>query len=406
MSGDAAPSSPPGSLGGASPTTQGEPKPPVPPRRTPPSTLLLPNPVAAVDKAPHSDSPTSSPKDLPLFGVEGPLSRPPRDAPTTHHHQHHPHHHHHYHNHHQQHHNNNHHHHQHYPMNNDDNYINTNIFGNNNSAYTTTTNNNSHNNKQRCEDSGSDSDTPPEVPPRSEASQHCSTTTTYSINGVAGGGFRGPVKPRIAGEYIYTKSEIPPPLAPRAPSSSARWSPMGGPGMVSSAGMTSVHNLMYRSLPPPPPSPGPTTPTHTHTHHHHPYHNARVSSPTHTPLHSPLPPPPSVPLPPTPTSPAPTTPTTQAPPVPVGPAPHAHTTSAATLPPTPTSRSSAHRRTPSSGSGESVGSPPMSASWAPSPLREEARTHTRCSLEDLRHSELKKKQVRLCVCGWVGDANL
>ncbi|MPC08634.1 hypothetical protein E2C01_001223 [Portunus trituberculatus] len=247
------------------------------------------------------------------------------------------------------------------------------------------------------------------VPPRSEASQglNTTTTTTTSINGVAG---NRTTKPLLGGEYIYTKSELPPPLAPRAPSNSARWSPVGGPGMVCSGGMTSVHNIMYRSLPPPPPSPGPTTPTHTHTHHHHPHHHARVSSPTHTAHHAPLPAPPCVPLPPTPTSPppltpttpTPVTPTTQAPPIPTGPAPYAHTSSSATLPPTPTTRSSTHRRTPSSGSGASVGSPSMSASmsasWAPGLVREDSRTHTRCSLEDLRHSELKKQQVRQPVC--------
>ncbi|XP_050738373.1 pleckstrin homology-like domain family B member 1 isoform X4 [Eriocheir sinensis] len=365
--GDAAPS-PASSVGGSAPTTPGEPKPPVPPRRTPPSTLRLPTtPPATEDKVLLREPLTSTPTDLPLPGE---FSRPARDGPKTHHHHQHHHPHHHYHNHHNHNHQHQHHHH---PTNFDDNYINSNSIS---STIGILTNNNNSNNKHKKpgEDSDSDSDTPPEVPPRSEASQ--GRTTNTSVNGVAGG--RAPTKPRFTGEYIFTNSDLPPPLAPRAPSSAARWSPVGGPGVVCSAGMTSVHNIMYRSLPPPPPSPGHSTPTHTPTHHHHPqpHHHAHTS--------------PSSSLP---STPGPLTPTTQAPPVPIMPAPLTSTSPAATLPPTPTTRSSGHLRTPSSGSGVSVGSPSMSASWAPGPLREESRSSTRCSLEDLRHSELKKQQA-------------
>ncbi|XP_042881409.1 pleckstrin homology-like domain family B member 1 isoform X3 [Penaeus japonicus] len=231
--------------------------------------------------------------------------------------------------------------------------------------------------------SDSDSDIPPEVPPRSEAAGSYQASSP-PVNGVAG----RPTKPRYFGEYIYTKNEMaPPPLAPRASTFAARRSPVSPGGstsngpvstVVSPSGMTSVHNIMYRSLPPPPAS-APSSPASTS--------NTTVFSPPpgHAP-HTPniFPPPPTVPLPPTPTSPQPSTPTSS-------------------LPPAPASRVAGHRRTPSSGSG--IGSSSMTGSWTPgvglasvglpasSLAKEGGRTPTRCSLEDLRHSELRKQQA-------------
>ncbi|XP_071546028.1 uncharacterized protein [Panulirus ornatus] len=239
----------------------------------------------------------------------------------------------------------------------------------------------------------SDSDTPPEVPPRSETSLR-PFTSSPSINGTAGKANR----PRYFGEYIYTKNDVaPPPVAPRAPITSSRWSPgspspTGGSGlpgvtsgvsMISSSGMTSVHNMMYRSLPPPP---SPPISSHALT---PPLNHAPHAPNTFINNYSQ---PPPVSYPPAPSSPAPPTPPATASPA----------TQSATLPSmmtsTPLSRLSGHRRTPSSGSG--VGSLSMSGSWTPGMgmaavglSRDGGRTSTRCSLEDLRHSELRKQQA-------------
>ncbi|XP_037776140.1 verprolin-like [Penaeus monodon] len=205
--------------------------------------------------------------------------------------------------------------------------------------------------------SDSDSDIPPEVPPRSEAAGSCQASSP-PVSGMAG----RLAQPRYFGEYIYTKNEMaPPPVAPRPPAIGSRRSPANPTSngtvstVVSPSGMTSVHNIMYRSLPPP------------------------SGHAPHTP--NTFPPAPTVPLPPTPTSPQ--------PPVP-----------SSALPPMPVSRGVVHRRTPSSGS--SIGSSSMTGSWTPgvglagaalppSSLAKEGGT--RCSLEDLRHSELRKQQA-------------
>lgn len=225
--------------------------------------------------------------------------------------------------------------------------------------------------------SDSDSDIPPEVPPRSEAAGSCQASSP-PVSGMAG----RLAKPRYFGEYIYTKNEMAPPLvAPRAPVIAARRTPACPTSngavstVVSPSGMTSVHNIMYRSLPPPPaasPSSAASTP-------------GLSPPPGHAPLTPNIfPPPPTMPLPPTPTSPQPSVPTSA-------------------LPPTPASRGAGHRRTPSSGS--SIGSPSMTSSWTPGVglaaagfptsglAKEGGRTPTRCSLEDLRHSELRKQQA-------------
>ncbi|XP_063585475.1 pleckstrin homology-like domain family B member 1 [Penaeus indicus] len=205
--------------------------------------------------------------------------------------------------------------------------------------------------------SDSDSDIPPEVPPRSEAAGSCQASSP-PVSGMAG----RLAKPRYFGEYIYTKNEMaPPPVAPRPPAIAARRSPASPTSngavstVVSPSGMTSVHNIMYRSLPPPP------------------------GHAPHTP--NTFPPAPTVPLPPAPTSSQPSVPTSA-------------------LPPMPASRGAGHRRTPSGGS--SIGSSSMTGSWTPgvglpgaglptSSLAKEGGT--RCSLEDLRHSELRKQQA-------------
>lgn len=243
--------------------------------------------------------------------------------------------------------------------------------------------------------SDSDSDTPPEVPPRSEASMR-PFSSSPSPNGTA-----GRTIPRYFGEYIYTKNDMaPPPLAPRVPVTS-RWSPgslivsstdftgvTGGVStVVSPSGMTSVHNIMYRSLPPPPSSIS---------------SNDAVSPPVnhapHTPVTLPnkVSSPPSVPLSSTLSTSAQATPTTTATsPITIQ-SVNLPVTKTSTLP--PTSRQSSHRRTPSGGSG--VGSFSMTGSWTPGMVvagvalsRDGGRTPTRCSLEDLRHSELRKQQA-------------
>ncbi|XP_064098310.1 pleckstrin homology-like domain family B member 1 isoform X3 [Macrobrachium nipponense] len=238
--------------------------------------------------------------------------------------------------------------------------------------------------------SDSDSDTPPEVPPRSEGRTNHSTTSP--VNGTAGGRV---ARPRYFGEYIYTRNEIaPPPLAPRAPTTALRRSNSGSAGsssttasgvstVVSPSGMTLVHNMMYRSLPPPPPSPSSAAATSTT--------NSLGHSVTHT-LHSP----PSM----TPgaSSSAATSPTT--------------TTNAIVPSTSSLSRLSGHSRASSSsasygggggGGGSLVGSPApsMTSSWTPGvglgniglQGRDGGKTPTRCSLEDLRHSELRKQQA-------------
>nr|XP_045622979.1 pleckstrin homology-like domain family B member 2 isoform X5 [Procambarus clarkii]XP_045622980.1 pleckstrin homology-like domain family B member 2 isoform X5 [Procambarus clarkii]XP_045622981.1 pleckstrin homology-like domain family B member 2 isoform X5 [Procambarus clarkii]XP_045622982.1 pleckstrin homology-like domain family B member 2 isoform X5 [Procambarus clarkii]XP_045622985.1 pleckstrin homology-like domain family B member 2 isoform X5 [Procambarus clarkii]XP_045622986.1 pleckstrin len=257
-----------------------------------------------------------------------------------------------------------------------------------------TCNSSNNSNTTMSNDSDSDSDTPPEVPPRPEASMR-PFSTSPSLNGTA-----GRARPRYFGEYIYTKNDMaPPPLAPRVPVTSTRWSPgssiplnSGYPGVtgvstvVSSSGMTSVHNIMYRSLPPPPSSSS-----------SYQVATAPLNHAPHSPdaLSNNLPPPPSVPLPPTPSSPSvpPTANTTS--PVTT----HSTTLSTtATMPSTSMSRLSGHHRTPSSNSG--VTSSSMTGSWTLGMgatgvglSRDGGRTPTRCSLEDLRHSELRKQQA-------------
>ncbi|XP_068238737.1 pleckstrin homology-like domain family B member 1 isoform X2 [Palaemon carinicauda] len=227
------------------------------------------------------------------------------------------------------------------------------------------------------DDSDSDSDTPPEVPPRSEGRTNHSTTSP--VNGTAGGRI---ARPRYFGEYIYTKNEIaPPPLAPRAPTTSLRRSNSGsgscsgGSGVstvVSPSGMTLVHNMMYRSLPPPPSS---SSAASTHT------TSTLGHSVSHT-LHSPS-----------------------------GITSGSSVASSAATSPTnaivPTtsslSRVPSYSRTSfgtSHSGGSSLGSPSMTSSWTPGVdlgnlglSREGGKTPTRCSLEDLRHSELRKKQA-------------
>ncbi|XP_076060048.1 uncharacterized protein LOC143036506 isoform X4 [Oratosquilla oratoria] len=97
----------------------------------------------------------------------------------------------------------------------------------------------------------SDSETPPEVPPRSEAVN----STSYNTSPV--NSWSGNQQPRYIGEYIYTKGEKED-LMPRRPPMIEDTNPIQistSPGvsmMVSPTGMTQVYNTMYRSLPMPP----------------------------------------------------------------------------------------------------------------------------------------------------------
>ncbi|KAK4311576.1 hypothetical protein Pmani_016937 [Petrolisthes manimaculis] len=401
---------------------EGESKPPVPPRKTPPAPLTLPPPPPD-PRTPAPPTPPPAPltesEDLEdkvtrfeqLSNRQESVSQPQETTPV---------------------------------WRTKDGSRQPFICTNNNSNSSSSSDSNNNRNNRNTHSSDSDSDTPPEVPPRSETSLR-----PYSslVNGCAG----RTSKPRYVGEYIFTKNDLaPPPLAPRAPVCSAQWG-LGGsdgtPTLVSSTGgITSVHNIMYRSLPPPPPpistthhshapppplpplssptSPTPRSPTFpptlssTPTHTHPP---SFTSPTTHTLLPSPSSPTahnlpytfaspitscisPTLASPATHTLPR-TIASSTSPAVPTSmSSSHTHTlprtlarSTSPAIPPAPNSRQLAHRRTPSNGSGMSIGSPVMSGSWAPgmgSGLSGTGnRTPVRCSLEDLRHSELKKQQA-------------